>query len=219
MSKALYEALDLDETKGIDPEEVKEINFLLERIKLAAGRYAEDHETDETKVFLRLMLQVFKGTQNLSPDEVRAALSNTGSSSSKALGTGKSGAEDTDLRDQVSRQAARIQNLEKDRMTFDNIHRMLGLTTPTDTNKPYADDYAKRFVDNVHSWMASAKSEGAQEADAAMPKNTIKKTQVKAEVDKVKAAAAKLKSSLLGNRVEGQDELNARVTELDKLVS
>lgn len=55
MTDALYDALDIDETEGIDPDEVKAAKLLLSNIKILAASVARREDTSDTLAILEII--------------------------------------------------------------------------------------------------------------------------------------------------------------------
>lgn len=60
MSKALFDALGIDETDAIDADEIKAIQLLIGKIKVDAANVAIANDTDDTIAILRMMRAIVK---------------------------------------------------------------------------------------------------------------------------------------------------------------
>lgn len=94
MSNSVYDMLDIDETEGIDPTEIKAINATLSRIKVAAAGVAKNNDTTDTLAILKEMERVVRrvvGGGIHSVNELQQQLAtNSAGQPAAALGSGSS---------------------------------------------------------------------------------------------------------------------------------
>lgn len=95
---SVFDMLNIDETEGIDPTEIKAIEATLTRIKVAAAGVAKDNDTEDTLAILKQVEKVVRRIVSSgvhSVDELHQQLA-TNSSSAPAAQLGAGGAGSTD---------------------------------------------------------------------------------------------------------------------------
>lgn len=213
MSNALHAMLsaatNVDPAAAIDPAEVEAIARTVEQIKILAVDFAEGHDTEETKQYLAIIVQLLKSAKGLTPDEFVAYLSGT-SQGALGAGIGRSAAQDANHKDRADKAELRVTELDQSHTLLNKLAGILGIGRTGDPSKPFDAKLAKDLNDRASELVTIEAA--SKKAPAPTSTDTVPKTEVLNLATKARKAFDKVKL-IMGDR----DAVNEPLDELIEL--